>query len=453
MSVSDATTPCSRSLQAKSSTCAWARTAGGSTSSPNRGRSRTFVDSARVNIRAGQGGRGSASFRREPFTPRGGPDGGDGGRGGSVWMKATTSVSDLSRYKQKLRWQAEPGVNGAGGRKTGRNGKDITLEVPVGTVALDPDGAVIADLEHPGARAVIARGGSGGRGNVHFKTSTRHAPDYAEPGLKGEELAVTLDLKLIAEVGLVGPPNAGKSSLLASLTAAKPKVAAYPFTTLDPQLGVAESRGGRIVIADIPGLIEGASLGVGLGLRFLRHVERTKILVYVIDGTSPDPWQDLSMVQAEVEQFSPELAKRPYIVAINKVDMDEARKLRTRSRRRGPIHFVSALSGEGLEELIDSMVATLATAPEVKPQGPVRLKRLLVAGRSELAVEKTGWGFVVQGDRVERLVERTDLDSSGGLARFQTELDKIGVNAALEAAGVQPGDTVRIGEVEFEYQP
>jgi GTPase len=369
-------------------------------------------------------------------------------------MKATTSVSDLSRYKQKLRWQAEPGVNGAGGRKTGRNGKDITLEVPVGTVALDPDGAVIADLEHPGAKAVIARGGSGGRGNVHFKSSTRHAPDYAEPGLKGEELPVTLDLKLIAEVGLVGPPNAGKSSLLASLTAAKPKVAAYPFTTLDPQLGVAESRGGRIVIADIPGLIEGASRGVGLGLRFLRHVERTKILVYVIDGTSPDPWKDLSMVQAEVEQFSPDLAKRPYIVAINKVDLDQARTLRKRSRRKGPIHFVSALSGEGLEELIDSMVTTLAGAPEVKPQGPVRIKKLLVAGaRNELAIERLAWGFIVKGDRVERLVERTDLDSSGGLARFQTELDKIGVNAALEAAGVQPGDTVRIGEAEFEYQP
>ena len=369
-------------------------------------------------------------------------------------MKATTSVSDLSRYKQKLRWQAEPGVNGAGGRKTGRNGKDITLEVPVGTVALDPDGAVIADLEHPGAKAVIARGGSGGRGNVHFKSSTRHAPDYAEPGLKGEELAVTLDLKLIAEVGLVGPPNAGKSSLLASLTAAKPKVASYPFTTLDPQLGVAEeSRGGRIVIADIPGLIEGASRGVGLGLRFLRHVERTRILVYVIDGTSADPWKDLAMVQAEVEQFSADLAKRPYIVAINKVDMDQARKLRTRSRRKGPIHFVSALSGEGLPELIDAMVTTLSSAPEVKPQGPVRIRKLLVAGRSELAVERTGWGFVVKGDRVEGLVARTDLDSSGGLARFQTELDKIGVNAALEAAGVQPGDTVRIGEAEFEYQP
>jgi GTP-binding protein len=312
-----------------------------------------------------------------------------------VWMKATTSVSDLSRYKQKARWQAEPGMNGAGGRKTGRNGKDITLEVPVGTVALDPDGAVIADLEHPGAKAVIARGGSGGRGNVHFKTSTRHAPDYAEPGLKGEELAVTLDLKLIAEVGLVGPPNAGKSSLLASLTAAKPKVASYPFTTLDPQLGVADTRAGRIVIADIPGLIEGASRGVGLGLRFLRHVERTKILVYVIDGTSPDPWKDLEMVQEEVEQFSPDLAKRPYIVAIHKFDMDQARKLRTRSRRKGPIYFISALSGEGLEELIDAMVTTLASAPDVKPQGPVRIRTLLVAGRYEVEVEGTGWGFVV----------------------------------------------------------
>ncbi len=194
-------------------------------------------------------------------------------------MKATTNVSDLSLYKRKLRWQAEPGANGAGGRKTGRNGHHLVLEVPVGTVALDPDGAVIADLDHPGSKAVIARGGSGGRGNVHFKSSTRHAPDYAEPGIKGEELAVTLDLKLIAEVGLVGLPNAGKSSLLSSLTAARPKVAAYPFTTLDPQLGVADSRAGRIVMADIPGLIEGASRGAGLGLRFLRHVERTKILV------------------------------------------------------------------------------------------------------------------------------------------------------------------------------
>lgn len=369
-------------------------------------------------------------------------------------MKATTGVSDLSLYKRKLRWQANPGANGAGGRKTGRNGVHLTLEVPVGTVALDPDGAVIADLDHPGASAVIAKGGSGGRGNVHFKTSTRHAPDFAEPGLKGEELAVTLDLKLIAEVGLVGPPNAGKSSLLSSLTAARPKVAAYPFTTLDPQLGVADSRGGRIVMADIPGLIEGASRGVGLGLRFLRHVERTKILVYVIDGTSADPWKDLASVQAEVEQFSADLAHRPYVIAINKVDMEPARKLRARSRRKGPIHFISALSGEGLPELMDAIVTTLAGAPEPRPQGPTRTTRLPLADkRSELAVERLAWGFVVRGERVQQLVDRTDLESSGGLARFQIELDRLGVNAALEVAGVQPGDTVRIGEVEFEYQP
>jgi GTPase len=328
------------------------------------------------------------------------------------------------------------------------------LEVPVGTVALDPDGAVIADLDHPGSRAEIARGGSGGRGNIHFKSSTRHAPDYAEPGIKGEELAITLDLKLIAEVGLVGPPNAGKSSLLSAFTAARPKVAAYPFTTLDPQLGVAESRGGRIVMADIPGLIEGASHGAGLGLRFLRHVERTKILVYVIDGTSPDPWKDLATVQAEVEQFSADLAHRPYVIAINKVDLEPARKLRARSRRKGPIHFVSAQSGEGLPELMDAVVNTLAGAPEPRPQGPARAIKLPAAGkRSELEVERLSWGFVVRGDRVERLVERTDLESAGGLARFQTELDRLGVNAALEAGGVQPGDTVRIAEVEFEYQP
>ena len=404
-------------------------------------------------MRAGHGGRGSASFRREPFIPRGGPDGGDGGRGGSILMKATTSASDLSLYKRKLRWQAEPGANGAGGRKTGRSGKDLVLDVPVGTIALDPDGAVIADLEHPGASAVIARGGSGGRGNVHFKSSTRHAPDYAEPGIKGEELAVTLDLKLIAEVGLVGPPNAGKSSLLSSLTAAHPKIAAYPFTTLDPQLGVAESRGGRIVMADIPGLIEGASLGAGLGLRFLRHVERTKILVYVIDGTEPNPWKDLATVQGEVERFSADLAHRPFIVAINKVDLEPGRRLRSRSRRKG-VHFISALTGEGLPALMDAIVTTLAGAPEPRPQGPARTIKLPAAGsRSELVVERLSWGFVVRGERVERLLERTDLESSGGLARFQTELDRLGVNAALEAAGVQPGDTVRITEIEFEYQP
>jgi GTP-binding protein len=405
-------------------------------------------------VRGGHGGKGSASFRREPFTPRGGPDGGDGGRGGSVILKATTGVSDLALYKQRPKWSAEPGANGAGGRKTGKGGADVVLDVPVGTVVLDEEGELLADLDRNGADIVIAKGGVGGRGNVHFKSSTKRAPDFAEPGFKGDEKSLILDLKLIAEIGLVGAPNAGKSSLLSSLTAARPKVADYPFTTLDPELGVAESNGGRIVIADIPGLIEGAARGAGLGLRFLRHVERTKVLVYVLDGSAPDPWSDLKTVRKEVEQFSAELALRPSLVAVNKVDLEAAQRLRSRTRRKG-VHFISALSGEGLPDLMDAMVSALASAPEVIAQGRATKIKLPVrdAGRPALVVERKPFGFLVRGDRVEYLVGRTDLESEGALARFQSELDKLGVNAALEAEGVQPGDTVRISGIEFEYQP
>lgn len=367
-------------------------------------------------------------------------------------VKATNDMTDLSLYKRRSRWHAEPGKDGAGGRKTGRTGADIVLEVPVGTMVLDAEGGLIADFDQPGARAVIAKGGAGGRGNVHFKSSTRRAPDYAEPGLKGEELAITLDLKLIADIGLVGPPNAGKSSLLAALTAARPKVGPYPFTTLDPALGVAESPAGRIVIAEIPGLLEGASRGLGLGLRFLRHVERTKVLVFVIDGSSADPWHDLNTVSVEIERFSPELTRRPRLVVVNKVDLEKVRALRKRNRRKG-VHFVSALTGEGLPELMTAVAAALATAPAAKTPATRAVTKLQERGRSQLHVERRDWGFALSGDRIERLVARTDLDSSGALERFQSELDRIGVNAALEAAGVQPGDTVRVGDAEFEYQP
>jgi GTPase len=415
---------------------------------------RQFVDSVRIVVRGGHGGKGSSSFRREPFTPRGGPDGGDGGRGGSALVKATTGVSDLSLYKQRPRWNAEAGADGAGGRKTGRGGADVVLEVPVGTVVLDEEGVLVADLDRAGAEAILAHGGVGGRGNVHFKSSTRRTPDYAEPGFKGDEHTLVLDLKLIADIGLVGKPNAGKSSLLSSLTAARPKVADYPFTTLDPELGVAESPGGRIVIADIPGLIEGAARGAGLGLRFLRHVERTRVLVYVLDGSAADPWADLETVRKEVEQFSPALALRPFVVAINKLDLDATRKRKTRNRRKGVL-FISALTGEGLPELTEAMVSALAVAPEVAAQGlpsnktKLRERTVPVA----LTIARDPSGFVVTGDRVEYLVERTDLDSEGALARFQSELDRLGVNAALESAGVQPGDTVKISGIEFEYQP
>jgi len=368
-------------------------------------------------------------------------------------MRATTEVSDLSAYKTRSRWNAEPGADGAGGRKTGRGGADVLLDVPVGTVVLDEKGEVIADLDRAGADAVVAHGGTGGRGNVHFKSSSRRAPDYAEPGFKGDERPLVLDLKLIADVGLVGKPNAGKSSLLSSLTAAKPKVADYPFTTLDPELGVADSPGGRIVIADIPGLIEGAAKGAGLGLRFLRHVERTRVLVYVLDGSADDPWADFETVRREVEQFSRELATRPFVVVVNKLDLEAARILKRKNRRKG-VHFVSALTGEGLPELMKAMVPALASAPAVTHPGAIQKTKLPErAARAGLVVEKKDWGYAVSGDRVEHLVERTDLDSEGALARFQGELDRLGVNAALEAAGVEPGDTVRIADAEFEYQP
>ena len=403
-------------------------------------------------MRGGHGGKGSASFRREPFVPRGGPDGGDGGRGGSIALEATTGVSDLALFKQRSRWQAEHGTDGAGGRKTGRDGADLRLDVPVGTLVLDADGALVADLDRAGASAVVAQGGLGGRGNVHFKTSTRRAPDYAEPGLKGEEKELVLDLKLIADVGLVGPPNAGKSSLLASLTRARPRVADYPFTTLDPELGVAETRAGRVVIADIPGLIEGAAGGAGLGQRFLRHVERTRILVFVLDGSAPDPWSDLETVRREVRLFSPELAARPSLVAVNKLDLEPVRRLKARSRRRG-VWFVSALTGEGLEAMMKAVVAALASAPEPTVLAKAAPAKLPVRPSPDLVVERRPWGFLVRGERVERLIERTDLESDAAVERFQSQLDRLGVNAALESAGVQPGDTVRISETEFEYQP
>src|SRR5229473_2340452 len=406
-SVWAATTPCSHSCRARFDTSGWARTAGASASSRTSTKRRAFVDSAHVVLRAGHGGRGSSSFRHEPFVPRGGPDGGDGGHGGSIALKATTQLTDLSLYKRRSRWQAEPGADGAGGRKTGRTGADLVLEVPVGTLVLDPEGGLIADLAHPGASAVVARGGAGGRGNVHFKSSRRRAPDYSEPGPKGEELTATLDLKLIADVGLVGAPNVGKSSLLSALTAARPEVANYPFTTLDPALG------------------EGASRGAGLGHRFLRHAERTRVLVYVVDGSSADPWKDVAAVMAEVESFSPELAGRPHITVVNKLDLKETQELRKRSRRKG-VHFASALTGAGLRELTDAMLSAIASAPE--PRTPARLATIKLPVTSpNLVVERKTWGFEVQGGRVEHLVQHTNLDSEGSLERFQIELDRLGV--------------------------
>ena len=410
----------------------------------------------RIRVHAGGGGRGAVSFRREPYVPRGGPDGGDGGRGGSVLLFATPEVASLNAFTGRREWRAEDGRPGAGGRKSGRGGADLRLAVPPGTVVTDDEtGAVLADLDVPGTEAVVAAGGEGGRGNPHFRSSVNQAPQVAEPGLRGEARWLRLELKLIADVGLVGPPNAGKSSLLRSISAATPKVADYPFTTLSPELGVAElDSGRRLVVADIPGLIEGAGRGAGLGHRFLRHVERTRALVFVIDGSGRDPWAVLDAVRHEVAGYSAELARRPSLVVINKLDLPETRALRARGGHPDAL-WCSALTGEGVPEVlasIDDMVAAAPLPPQVEVPPPVHRLRPRRTPAEPPLVERHPWGFLVSGEAVERLVARTRFDSETALHRFQVALDRLGVSSALEDAGAEPGDTVRIAEMEFEYR-
>ena len=426
---------------------------------------RTFVDTVRIRVRGGKGGSGAVSFRREPYVPRGGPDGGDGGRGGSVVLFADPSVISLSDYASRREWRAEDGRPGAGGRRSGRGGADLRLPVPPGTVVTDDQsGVVLGDLDVQGSDAVVAAGGDGGLGNPHFKSSVNQAPQVAEPGRPGQDRWLLLELKLIADVGLVGPPNAGKSSLLRAISAATPKVADYPFTTLSPELGVAELDGGRrLVVADIPGLIEGAARGAGLGHRFLRHVERTRVLVYVIDGAGPDPWAVLQTVQQEVRQYSQELARRSSLTVINKLDLPETRALRAQAGGRDALSpagprplWCSALTGEGVPELIEAIGELVATAaPPARVEAPLLVRRLRPR-RGPVApplVERHPWGFLVSGEGVERLVARTRFESEAALQRFHVALDRMGVTAALDEAGAEPGDTVRIAEMEFEYLP
>jgi GTP-binding protein len=364
-------------------------------------------------------------------------------------LVADRSLTDLSDYARKRSWRALDGQPGGGGLKDGRAGADLVLKVPVGTQVVD-DGSseVLGDLEADRARLTVAAGGAGGRGNVHFKSPTNRTPRVAEPGRKGEERRLRLELKLIADVGLVGPPNAGKSSLLRALTAARPKVADYPFTTLEPVLGVAEGRR-RFVVADVPGLIEGASGGAGLGLRFLKHVERTRLLVEVVDGSRPEPWRDLDVLRGELRAYSPDLGSRPALTAVNKLDLPETARL----DRPAGVFFVSALTGEGLPELVAAIEQVLAELPQSPAAAPAPVKLRPRREPSPPVVAKRSWGFELLGDRVQRLVERTDFDSPDSLQRFQVQLDRIGASRALEDAGARAGDTVRVGELEFEYQP
>lgn len=419
------------------------------------------IDTAAIFVKAGDGGNGASSFRREKFVPRGGPDGGDGGRGGSVYVRADPSVSTLLEFSNRRHFKAERGGHGAGAKKHGKSGADVVILVPPGTEVKDADGELLADLSQPGDEVMVARGGRGGLGNVHFATPTNRAPTVAQKGEPGEERWLILELKTIADVGLVGYPNVGKSSLLAALTAAQPKVGDYPFTTLEPNLGVAERGDFTFILADIPGLIEGAHRGVGLGHQFLRHVERARVLLHVVDATVSDPIATYEAVREELELYNPALAAKPEVVALNKIDRPDVRgrvpELLDRFRTAHPdrkIVAVSALTTQGLPELVGVLADTLAALPQEPPRPAETMKVYRLAPTDEgWTIEREPDGsYRVRGKKVERVVAMTDLANPDAVDMLQRTLGRMGVLQALEEAGVGSGDTVRFGNVELEWE-
>jgi GTP-binding protein len=408
-----------------------------------------FVDEARFVVRGGRGGDGSVSFNREKYKPRGGPDGSRGGDGGSVILRATEDLSTLEPYAYRKAIKAGRGGHGSGNNRTGERGEDVVLEVPVGTQVYDEDG-LLADLSEPGATFIAARGGEGGRGNASFATSTRRAPAFREKGLPGEEREIRLELKVLSDVGLVGLPNAGKSSLLRALSAARPRVGDYPFTTLAPQLGVVDERSYRepFVVADIPGLIWGASEGRGLGNRFLRHVARARILTLILDA-SEDPEGADGILRAELHAAG--LSGKPTVTVLNKVDLlDEELRSYLREAFPGAVQ-VSAKTGEGVEELRDLLEGRLR-AVEVRVDEGRRAHRVFRPTWKGVRVERENGAYVVSGEDVERLALKTDWDNPEGVERFQRELERRGVVSALRRAGAQEGDEVRIGETVFDFR-
>ncbi len=416
-------------------------------------------DRAQIYVKAGKGGDGAASFRREKFVPFGGPDGGDGGHGGNVYLVADETEDTLLRFRGRPRFAAQEGGRGQGAKKTGARGEDMEVPVPLGTVAAS-EGEVLGEVLRKGDRLLVARGGMGGWGNARFATPTDRAPKFALRGEPGEERVVDLELKLIADVGLIGYPNAGKSSFLRAVTRATPKVADYPFTTLQPNLGVAEVGDKRFVIADLPGLIEGASQGVGLGLEFLRHAERTKVLLHIIDGSNEDPLSDYQRVTEELLAYGRSLPDKPRIVAINKIDLPEVQE-----RIHGLIdvfcqegvdeaYAMSTLTGEGLEDVLGRLA-------EMVPQPEPSAAAGLAAGGDEVKVyrptgrgyqvEREGDAFRVRHRRLERLAGMIDPSSRGAVNWYKDRLARLGVASALEREGAKPGDTVRIGNLEIEW--
>jgi GTP-binding protein len=423
-----------------------------------------FLDRVKIWVQAGSGGDGAATFRREAHVPRGGPDGGDGGRGGSVYLTVDPGQTTLRDFQYRHHFKAERGGRGERARRHGKAGQDLRLAVPPGTgVYADASGALLADLVAVGQEALVARGGRGGLGNTHFKSPTHQAPRHAQKGEPGEEHWLRLELRLIADVGLVGLPNAGKSTLLAGLTAAQPRIADYPFTTLEPNLGVldlGEADERRPTIADVPGLIEGASAGAGLGHAFLRHVERTRVLVHVVDGSARDPEWDYSVIRDELEAHDPRLLEKPTLVAFNKMDLPAAaaawpsfRSARTRAGTR--VVGLSAASGEGIDRLRTALADLLPPASELaaEPEPAGVVVHRLDTMADTFVVEREDSAYRVRGRRIERLAAQTNFDNEESAERFQRDLARLGIEDELRRAGVRPGDTVRIGGTELEWEP
>ena len=423
-----------------------------------------FHDRARIHVRGGAGGNGVISFRREAHVPKGGPDGGDGGRGGDVVVVVDPSLRDLAGFRRGAHFKANRGGHGEGANRHGATPEALEIRVPPGTVVEDTESGDRWDLLTPGERAVVARGGSGGRGNKQFATATRQSPRFAERGLPGEERTLELHLRLKADAGLVGLPNAGKSSLLARLTRAQPKVADYPFTTLEPVLGTLERDDRQLVIADIPGLIEGASAGAGLGHEFLAHVERCRLLVHVLDLKpldGSDPEQNFQTVEAELREHGHGLAELPRLLALSKADLvppEEAASAveRWRERLGVEVFATSAATGDGLEELSNAIFRNVPQEERATEHAETpATHRVYRPGRGDAySVERTGPGaFRVEGERIERLIARHDIDNDEALRYVEERLRALGVIKALESAGFEPGDDVEIAGIVFELDP
>ena len=427
-----------------------------------------FADRATIIIRSGKGGDGHVSFRREKYVPDGGPDGGDGGNGGDVIFEIDEGQNTLGDYRHKRKYKAGDGEEGGKKRCHGSNGNDVVLKVPEGTVIMDAQsGKVIADMSGENRRQVVLKGGHGGKGNQHYATPTMQVPKYAQPGQPAQELEVLLELKVIADVGLVGFPNVGKSTFLSRVTNARPKIANYHFTTLSPNLGVVDTENGGFIIADIPGLIEGASEGVGLGHEFLRHIERTRVIIHIVDAASTegrDPVEDIYKINKELEAYNQEIASRPQVIAANKIDCiynneeeDPIQRLKQEFEPKGiKVYPISAVTGQGVRELLFHVKELLDACPRksIVFEQEFFPEDALVAENLPFTVEadpEDSSVFIVEGPRIEKMLGYTNLDSEKGFSFFQKFLKEGGILEELEKAGIQDGDTVRMYGFEFDY--